>query len=178
MLSTLYYLNIPVPTDLSERVSAFERKWQGTTKSDPHITLVIPRLLIAGRSEAELVSRLETTLVTVPEFQIRMTGSDYFGKKRVVHIRVEHSPEFAGCHEAAMQAVADLLEPATGGHASLSHPHITLATKLSPEKGEKAWQEALAQEWSGEFRCDRVQLLRMAPTDVRWVIAATLPLVP
>lgn len=46
----LYYLNIPVPTELSLRVSAFERKWRGSAKSDPRITMIIPLspLLIAS----------------------------------------------------------------------------------------------------------------------------------
>jgi 2'-5' RNA ligase len=171
-----YYLNIPVPADLSERVSAFEQRWQGTSKSAPHITLVIPRLLIVGKNEADLVSRLECALSTLPAFPVRLFGIDYFGNKRVIYIRAERSPEFARCHEAAMNAVEGFLEPATGEHASISHPHITLATKLSPEKGEQAWQEALAQDWSGEFVCDQVQLLRIGPRDTRWAITATLPL--
>jgi len=168
----LYYLNIPVPTDLSERVSAFERRWQGSAKSDPHVTLVIPRPLIVGRSEAELVARLESAMAVVPAFPIRRTGIAYFGNKSVVHIGVERSPAFAYCHEIAMQAVEQFLAPSAGEHASISHPHVTLATKLSPERGEKALIEALAQDWSGEFPCDRVQLLRIAPRDARWKVIA------
>ncbi|MCW3054252.1 MAG: 2-5 ligase superfamily [Chthonomonadales bacterium] len=171
-----YYLNIPVPTELSERVRAFEQRWQGSAKSDPHITLVIPRLLLPGQSEADLVSRLETALSTLPAFPIRLLGLGYFGKKSVLHVGVERSPEFARCHEAAMHAVEGILEPPTGEHASISHPHLTLATKLSPKKGEQAWQAALPQDWSGEFVCDRVQLLRIGSRDSRWIVVATLPL--
>ncbi|MCW3098432.1 MAG: 2-5 ligase superfamily [Chthonomonadaceae bacterium] len=170
-----YYLNIPVPADLSERVSAFEQKWQGTSKSAPHITLVIPRLILPGSSEADLVSQLESALSTLPAFPIRMLGLDYFGNKTVIHIPVDRSAEFALCHETAMDAVEGILEPPTGEHASISHPHITLATKLSPEKGERAWQEALTQDWSGDFVCNRVQLLRIGPRDPHWIVVATLP---
>jgi len=172
----LYYLNIPVPTDLSERVSAFEQKWQGSAKSDPHVTLVIPRLLLADRSEQDLIARLEIAFATVPAFPIHMTGLDYFGRKSVVHIGVERSPAFAYCHEIAMQAVEEFLAPSAGEHASISHPHVTLATRLSPEKGERAWQEALPQNWSGGFLCNQVQLLRIGPRDARWIVVATLPL--
>ena len=171
-----YYLHIPVPVDLSGRVGAFEQRWQGSAKSEPHITVVIPRLLSAGSSEAELAARLESALAAVPAFPIRMTGVDYFGSKSVIHIAVERSPEFTYCHETAIHAVEDLLEPSTGEHASISHPHITLAARLSPEKGERALREALTQDWYGEFPCDHVHLLRIAPRDARWRIAAVLPL--
>jgi len=173
-----YYLNIPVPGDLAARVSAFEQRWQGSAKSDPHITLVIPRLLLPGQSEADLVSRLEAALSTLPAFPIHLLGLSHFGNKRVLHIGVERSVAFARCHEAAMRAVEGVLEPPSGEHASISHPHITLATKLSPQKGEQAWQAALPQDWSGEFMCDRVQLLRIGPRDAHWIVVATLNLLP
>lgn len=171
-----YYLNLPVPPELSARVSLFERKWQGSAKSDPHITLVIPRLLQPNKTEAELIRKLENALAKVPVFPIRLTGLGHFSDKRVIHIGIERTQEFGRCHEAAMQAITDLLEPPNGEHADISHPHITLAARLTPANSEKAWQEARTQEWSGDFLCDRVQLLRLTPRDPRWSIVAIFPL--
>lgn len=169
----LYYIHIPLPKDLRDRVAAVELKYQAKgSKSEPHITLIPPRKLMEGRLENYLKGTIDLMAERYQQhpFWIDQNGLGYFGKKETVYINIYRSSPLLRLHENLVNVISGILEPADGPYNNLPTPHITLAKNLSPERGEEAWQELSRQDFIGRFMCYQIELLRQGPADKRWQV--------
>ena len=167
-----YYIHIPLPKKLKEKIAAIEFQYQGENKSEPHITLVPPLELLEGKSEQELINAINLVAEACPyPFPITQKKIGYFGNKDTIFIGVERSPELLKLHGALRQAVSGILEPPDGPFADLPTPHITLAAHLSPEQGERAWEELRNKDLRDQFVCGSVVLLRKSQADKCWQFA-------
>lgn len=163
-----YYVSTSLPKHIFERVEQIERKWQGESASDPHLTLMVPRTLLPGKTETELVQAINTAIYQIPIFSIIMTGGGYFGNKENIHICVKRTSELVACHEAIMRATEGILAPVEGEFGHLPHPHISLASRLTPEKGDQAWEALKDEDFAFCFACTAVYLQGKEPKDKCW----------
>ena len=86
-----YYIHCPLPKELAERVLSIEKKYQGDSRSRPHLTIIRPQGISAGVSERELIGSIRFALRKQKPFFITQLGVGYFGKKEIICIRVKRS---------------------------------------------------------------------------------------
>ncbi len=165
-----YYIHIPLPKDLRDRVAAIEFKYQGESGSEPHITLVPPLELCEGMSEQNLREAVNLAVQLVDPLLVTQNGMGYFGNKETIFIGVERTFELLVLHRVLVEQVSGILKPSDGPFADLPTPHITLATHLSPEQGKKAWVALKDKSFFSQFICDKVALLRKGQGDQHWNI--------
>lgn len=175
MIASQYYLYVALPAPLSRRVAAIGRRYGSDARSGPHITLVIPRTLAAGRLETDLVTALTAATARVSPFRVRYRGVGYFGEKDFIYASVHRTPGLVACHQACLRAVRGLLEPSER-RVSFARPHITLAGRLAPEAGARAWRVLRGRRFDGAFQCRQVLLWRRPDGRSRWELAARLTL--
>ncbi len=161
-----YYVYIALPARLSRRVAAIGKRYQSSTRSEPHITLVIPRTLASGKSERDVVRELREAAAHIAPCRITYRGVGYFGNKDFIHVPVHRTRALRSCHDACVRAVKGLFE--TGRPDPFSRPHITLAGRFTPEDGNKAWQVLKRKIFDGQFLCKEILLWRRRTTDPRW----------
>jgi 2'-5' RNA ligase len=169
-----YYIYVALPARLSRRVAAIRKTYPGTFRSDPHLTLVIPRTIAPGRSERELVRLLRDATATLAPYEIRYSGVAFFGSKDFVYVPVQKTRALRACREACVRAVRGILEERRLDR--FRHPHITLAGRLPPADGLRVWRALAGKTFDGRFRCREVLLMRMNATDTRWRLVARLRL--
>jgi 2'-5' RNA ligase len=165
-----YYIYVALPARLSRRVAAIRQKYPGTFRSDPHLTLVIPRTIAPGRSERELVRALRDATASLSPYEIRYSGVSFFGSRDFVYVPVYKTHPLRECRDACVRAVRGILED--GRLDRFRHPHITLAGRLPPEDGLRVWQALEGKTFDGRFRCREVSLMRMNATDRQWRLVA------
>jgi len=161
-----YYIYVALPARLSRRVAAIRQKYPGTFRSDPHLTLVIPRTLATGRRERELVRALRGATATLAPYEVRYSGVAFFGSWEFVYVPIHKTHPLRACREACVRAVRGILE----NHRldRFRHPHITLAGRMPPDDGLRVWQALAGKTFDGRFRCREVSLMRRNGTDERW----------
>lgn len=166
----LYCMYIPLPAAFMERVRAFERRWQGASHSDPHITLIVPQEIPDRIAEEQLTDAIRAALSSVRPFPILAAGIGHFKNKSTVYVSVSRTNEFAACQKRVSQAFEEIAGPCTNIFSHIPVPHITLATHLSFPEGNRAWKEARQTLWNETFLCTTLQLLRASNEDKRWIV--------
>lgn len=166
-----YYLHIPLPDPLAQRIERFEQRYQGSSRSKPHITLIRPRALKPSASEAQLIARLRDAQTNLSGFEIFFGGLGFFGDYHTVYIRIERTPELLRYHELLTKKVQDLLEIDASAFSELSKfevPHISIASRMTPEQGRAAWEALQAEAFEGRFLCKTIFLLRQMERHHPW----------
>ena len=161
-----YYIYVALPARLSKRVAAIRKTYPGTFRSDPHLTLVIPRTIAPGRRERELVRALREATATLTAYEVRYSGVAFFGSKDFIYVPVHKTHRLRACRDACVRAVSGILERSRPDR--FRRPHITLAGRLPPEDGTRAWRALGRRTFDGRFRCREVVLCRMDTSDARW----------
>ncbi len=174
MSAPQYYIYIALPSRLAKRVEAIGRKHPGTSRSAPHITLVIPRTLVTGRSERDLVRALRDAAASLAPCRIRYRGVAYFGSKDFILVPVHKTQALLRCRDACVRAVRPFLEQRRPDQ--FLRPHITLAGRLMAEDGERAWQALRHRSFDGQFLCREILLWRMGPGGTRWRLVSRIRL--
>ena len=158
----MYYLNISLPEELEERVVVIKKKFQGSSRSRPHLTILSPRSAATWPEdkEEEMIMSLQYLLAEIAPVAIKYHGVSGFDDFSTIYIAVERSGLLVDLHNGIKNVVESYLMPDNGPYANMPTPHISLASRLSPEAGRKAW-EALEAEWfDGSFFCKSINLLR------------------
>ena len=169
-MSVDYYIHCTLSGKLAERVLSIEKKYQGNSRSRPHLTIIRPQGISADVSERELIGSIGFALRKQKPLLIIQLGVGYFGEKEIVCIKVKRSVALMLCHRRLTKATIGLLDGSRGEFAHLPNPHITLAARLSGESAKKAWASLKDQDFSGRFLCKRVSLLRKREGDKRWKV--------
>ena len=162
----LYYVYIALPARLSRRVAAIAGRYESTLRSDPHITLVMPRTLARGRRERELIRALGHATAKLAPCPITYGGIGFFGEKDFVYVPVRRTAAIVSCYVACARAVRGILK--RGRADAFSRPHFTLAGRLPPERGEHVWRILRRKRFAGRFRCREILLWRRSTTAPRW----------
>lgn len=169
-----YYIYVALPTRLSKRIAAIGQRYPGTSRSAPHITLVIPRTLAAGRNERELVCALRDAVAPLAPCRIRYRGVAYFGRKDFIYVPVHKTRALRACRDACVRAVKGLLDQHRPDQ--FLRPHITLAGRLAPEDGDRAWRALRDRTFDGQFLVRDILLWRMGAAGTRWRLVSRLRL--
>lgn len=171
-----YYVHLPLPQELRDKVMAIRKKYSYESKSDPHITLIAPSQLIIHRSENELIEALRLATKKLSQFPVLQKDIYYFGDKEMVCVRIEASAGFGLCRGALVRAWAGILEPPSGPLADLPNPHVTLLVNIPVENRERVWSELGGKVVFFQFTCDQIVLLRRGESDDRWRAIAIFPI--
>lgn len=176
-----YYMHIPLPKELRDRVSEIEKKFQGDSRSEPHITLVSPRKILSWKvpheAARELAGKIHKVVIGMtPFYVIQERHAQYFGEEEHFYIPVRRTDGIVDCHKALVHAAEDILEGPGDSFANMPRPHITLASKVPKERRRAAWAEIRNQGFSGSFLCKKVVLLRLGEGDKKWEVVANFPL--
>ena len=175
-----YYLYIPLPEPLEGQVSKIGAGFQGDFHSRPHITILSPRELrediSVGNVEKELVYSLEKSLADQKPFTVEYEGIDYFEDYSTIYIPVVRSSLLVRAHELVSLASKEYLVSNNGPFDNMPTPHISLASRLSLSEGRIAWEELKDSDFSGQFRCDRVVLMRRKVSGDSWEEAKSIKL--
>ena len=127
-----FYLNIPLPDILLSKIELFEKKWQQTGRSDPHITIIVPREVGDTVLEQEIIESIRLSLEGTNKFPIEVLGPEYFDNQDILKLCVVRSEAFKVCHQVVSQALERIAgsEPEDIAFSNIPNPHITLATRL------------------------------------------------
>ena len=169
-----FFVYVPLPARLSRRVAAIARRHHADLRSAPHITIVVPRTLARGRTEAELVQALRLAAARLPPFPITYAGLGYFGDREFVYVPVRRTRALVSCHESCVRAVRGMLE--RGRPDAFRRPHITLAGRLPPDEGDRAWRALKRKRFAGRFMCRELLIWRKPNDGARWRLAGRCPL--
>lgn len=165
-----YYLSIPLPKPLSDQVQDAEQKWQGTSRSDPHLTIIVPREAEPDLDEAKMVRAIAAALAPIRPFMVILGEVGYFGDHATIYLGVARSSQLVQCHTLLDEAVRPFLVDGQGAFDHLPNPHITLATHLEGETATLAWQDLLGRKFSGSFTCDEINLMRKDHHEPHWEV--------
>lgn len=172
-----YYLNIPLPKTLEDQIKQIEKQWQGDSRSDPHITIIVPREAQSEIDEAKMIKDICEALIEVHPFLIILGKVGYFGDKSVIYLSIARTSELVRCHSTLVKCLEPFLEKNDSQFSNLPIPHITLATRLNGEKAEAAWQELKDLSLGPSFLCQQIKLLKIDSGKPRWRIVRSFPLI-
>ncbi len=172
-----YYAYIRVPSStFRDEIIAFEREYQGSSRSEPHITLWRPSILISECDESKLIATLSEAVNGYGPFLVSTKRVGYFNGKQNVHYCIELSPELKLLYKK-LNATATTISRETGSFVGKHfHPHITLAQRIQPEQGKKLYQLAKRAFVPYEFMCTEIWLMRIESGQPKWQKVASLPL--
>ncbi|HSI21042.1 MAG TPA: 2'-5' RNA ligase family protein [Verrucomicrobiae bacterium] len=171
-----FYVCIPLPVRLKEKVSTFSKEWEVQSKSEPHITIIVPRSLPEGVGLRELTGAIAGALSSVRPFIIQCREVGQFDDKQVIHLPIERSSGFADLHQALRTEIERVAGVDVAKFAHVPEPHITLASGMSPEKAEPIWDAAHQIDWTDEFACKELHLMVRGPDDPRWIVSTAFHL--
>jgi 2'-5' RNA ligase len=168
-----FFVGITLPKDLEEEVERWRRRF-AAPQTPPHITL-LPPFTWTG-SDDDLVKVLTASLQGKTSFPVQVRGLGHFGRG-VIYIDVKQSLELTALYDTLRS------ELEAHGIGDLSkgkpyHPHITLATRLSPERFQAYQEELSGYSPTWGFHCHEVTLFKMLVQGRlrRWLVHRRIPL--
>ncbi len=168
-----FFLGITLPDDLAEEVENLRRRFTAP-RTAPHITL-LPPFTWSG-NDHELVGVISIALAQCSPPTIRVEGLGHFGRG-VLYINVELSSELGVLHGRLKRCLEERgVGDFPGGRPY--HPHITLATRLTPDDFHRYSEELSGYSPSQEFECRDVALFGMQVQGRfrRWQVIKQIPL--
>lgn len=163
-----YYLHIPIPNRLSRFVRAIETRYQGESRSEPHLTIISPHVLLHGVSENQLIEAVERAALAIIPFYVRLQGFGCFDDMDTVFIKVERSRRLTACHRALMESLVEVVEASDNPFVNLPTPHITLADHLKPRKCQELINWIGAVDVPPGFKSFEVVLLAQTKRENPW----------
>lgn len=163
----LYFIAIIPPQQLcsfiDEKRKQIAKKYNAyhALKTIPHVTLISPFKRSAD-NEVQLHLELQNYFEKVTPFSITINGFGNFQRQnKVVFFNVDKSKELISFHRNLVYELRNKLHFSDKEASYMYHPHITIAHKdLSNENFELAWNELEGKEFTANFQCNKVALLR------------------
>lgn len=163
-----YFIGIRLPKKLEEACEHYRRAFRAP-RTIAHITVVAP--FNWDQSVAELHELLKEAVQPLAPFLIRGSGLGSFGT-RVLFVNVTLSEELLQLHK---NLTAGLQGAGVKVDRRPYHPHITLATRLSPVRFYRYKQELEGFSPSYAFPCTAISLFEFT-ADRRWEEQAQIAL--
>ncbi|HBG09445.1 MAG: 2'-5' RNA ligase family protein [Limnochordia bacterium] len=163
-----FFIGIRLPKELEEVCENYRRTFKAP-RTVAHITVIPP--FAWEQSAEELHQLLQSAVAHIPAFHIRGSGLGSFGT-RVLFVNVDLSDSLQELHKALAESL---------GQAGVSvdrrpyHPHITLATRLTPGQFARCQREVEGFSPNYAFRCETISLFAFT-AQRRWEEQATIPL--
>lgn len=120
-----FFIGITLPPTLAQDIEAWRRRFRAP-RTAPHITLIPPFEWSHGFDK--LAALVQSVTAHRQPFLIRGEGIGSFGRA-VLFVNVEPSSELAVYQSELAQTLAEFGVPL---ESRPYHPHITLATRLTP----------------------------------------------
>ena len=156
-----FFIGILLPKKLEETCEHYRRAFRAP-RTPAHITVIAP--FAWEQSTEELHELLRRAVEPISPFQVRGTGLGSFGT-RVLFVNVTLSDELRELH----RALADSLRQAgVQVERRPYHPHITLATRLSPPQFARYKKELEGFSPSYAFPCEAISLFEFT-AERRWL---------
>jgi len=163
-----YFLGIRLPQELEKECEAWRRKFRAP-RTVAHITLIPP--FGWESEETDLLKLLKETVQGIKPFLVQGSGLGSFGR-RVLFVNVELNEDF----KTAQDQLAKALERAGIPRERRPYrPHITLATRLTPQQFDRYQKETAGFSPEYAFECNSISLFCFSP-EGRWVETAKLAL--
>ncbi|MEK7151519.1 MAG: 2'-5' RNA ligase family protein [Patescibacteria group bacterium] len=143
-----------------KRILDIENKYKKPSSSNPHITLIPPAKLKDKKSERGLVDRVTVSINSLKPFAVNLKEVGYFGNRETIYIKVDRDTSIVDLQSKVFKEVSNVINFSLGSFIDFSIPHITLVKGLSPEDGYGAWKELSREDFSGQFICDKIVLLK------------------
>jgi 2'-5' RNA ligase len=158
-----YFIGITLPPALEAEIEAWRRRFHAP-RTAPHITLIPP--FQWDHSYAELAAVVQSTASRRPQFTIRGAGIGSFGKA-VLFVKVEPSPELLAFQR---DLAGELEQFGVPVETRPYHPHLTLATRLTPQRFQAYVEELADYDPSYEFSFTRAGIFQLidAGRGKRW----------
>lgn len=163
-----FFLGISLPETLETECEQWRRRFRAP-KTIAHLTVIPPFTWASGL--AALTGFLAKTLEQTVPISIEGEGLGSFGT-RVIFVKVDSNPELLDLHKTLIQC---LESRGIATEARPYHPHITLATRLNPQKFHRYWGEleGFAPQYS--FICNALTLFQFQESR-GWEKVANIPL--
>lgn len=168
-----FFVGIMLPDDFAAEVECWRRRF-AAPRTAPHITL-LPPFQWPG-SDEEIIKAISSCLEDISPFLLRTSGLGSFGR-RVIYVGVELTAELQHLYERLIAKFAELgVGDLSQGRAY--HPHITLATRLSPERYQVYREELSGYSPVRQFICREITLFKMQVQGRRrhWLVHRKIPL--
>lgn len=164
-----YFFGITLPETLEAECEKWRRKFKAP-KTVAHLTVIPPFLWEAGLQD--LIELGETALSSTKPFPVKGEGLGAFGT-RVIFVNVIPSPELVTM-EGALARALELkgIRPEPRPY----HPHITLATRLDPERFHHYREELEEFTPHYSFTCSEVSVFQFSDSR-SWQKVAKIALV-
>jgi len=163
-----YFLGIRLSRELEERCEHYRRLFRAP-RTVAHITVVPPFLWNKNPQALEAV--LEKALENMKPFDVEGNGIGSFGK-RVLFVNVSLSPELQALHKALSQGLKNEGIPVENRPY---HPHITLATRVTPEAFARYNETLRDVHFQYSFPITHLSVFHFTP-EGRWVEWRKVPL--
>ena len=166
-----YYIHIPLPNDLRNKVLDVQRKYQGGDSSEPHITVMAPRQLdvMAGKLERHIIGAVESVVSKLAPFEIIQSRVGRFEDINVIYLGVERTLLLVMLNGVLAESLSRVLLPLSDTRfENIPTPHISLVSGLNNKQAEIAWHELDGQFFFKRFLCDEIALLGRGPEDKHW----------
>ena len=155
-----FFLGIRLPKELEQECETLRRSFRAP-KTVPHLTVCAPFLW--ERKPERLITVLEGCLRFTKPLEIHGTGIGSFGQ-RVLFINVHPSAELL---DLVKQLTCTLRQAGVSVDTRPYHPHITLATRLSPGQYARCQKELEGFSPHYSFLCEAVSLFEFT-AERRW----------
>ncbi|MDI9459937.1 MAG: 2'-5' RNA ligase family protein [Bacillota bacterium] len=155
-----FFLGIRLPKELEETCENYRRAFKAP-RTVSHLTVIAP--FAWERAVEDLEEVIKTAVGSIPAFEIQGCGLGSFGT-RVLFVNVDLSPELQKLHRALAQ---HLRQEGVSIDRRPYHPHITLATRLSPGQYARCQKELEGFSPHYSFLCEAVSLFEFT-AERRW----------
>ncbi len=170
-----YYIHIPLPYNIKDKILTVRSQFWSKAKLEPHITVIDPREILEGATEAELCSALKTVAFGLSRFFIIAKGVGdfpnlgFFGNKDVIYIGIKKTDDLLHLRSMVSENVNGVLKPSTSEFKDYN-PHITLLEDLDEEIRLGVWNMLKDKIFFDRFICEKITLLRKDGSGQPWDI--------
>ncbi len=178
-----YYIHIPLPEDLKNKIMAIRSQYPCNISLEPHITVINPRELSPKITQPELCNKLRIVLSGIIRFPIVSQGMGgfpnlgFFGDKDVIYIGIRKTIDLLFLQSLLSKAVKGVLEPSTSKFTNYNfNPHITLLEGLKGDVKLRAWNELKDRVFFDKFICEKITLLSKIKSGEPWTVVDNFPL--
>lgn len=162
---SLYFIALIPQHELREQIKAFKKEIEAryqakhALKLPAHITLKMP-FNLGKEEEPLLIKSLQELADRITEFNVKLSGFDFF-KSGVIFVKcIDHAPIIA-VHNQLEIVFAEQMGFLKNEDPSRFYPHMTIATRdLTAENFGKAWAEFKNREFHASFDAESFFLFK------------------
>ncbi|NMB24897.1 MAG: 2'-5' RNA ligase family protein [Firmicutes bacterium] len=168
-----FFIGITLPESFRVEVEMWRRRF-AAPKTAPHITVIPPFEWSAA--DGDLEKTVEESLAGLGSFPIIAQEIGHFGTS-VIFVAVSPSPEIMTLHKQLVTGLSLEYKGSSRSRPRPYHPHITLATRLTPGAFHTYMEKLHGYAPQASFTCSQVTIFKLVTQGRirRWQVWREVP---